>query len=72
MYQNILLCKAKVCVLGYPTVRNFSPPTLKFFKVFAGISLFSHIVFLLTSYNSFQQNNNIFQPTIPVLKFDVT
>ena len=38
----------KVCVSGYPTKPNFSPPTLKIFKDFVGISLFGHIVYLLT------------------------
>ena len=37
----------KMCVSGYPAVPNFSPPTLKFFKDFVGISPFGHIVFLL-------------------------
>ena len=43
----------KVCVSGYPAVPNFSPPTLKFFKDFVGISQFCRIVFLLIPYKNF-------------------
>ena len=45
--------KIKKWVSGYPSVPNFSPPTLRFFKFFRGISLFCHIVFLITSYKNF-------------------